>query len=584
MIVNVIHRPGKGRLQEMFRLQQNMAHHLGLKVTILVPYDFLFEPQVVADIQDDHNRYGDEVGVWFGEIANERMNEVFPCREPFLWIHSKEHKELIIKTVIEKFMEVFGYCPKAVGAYHVDAYSMKLFKELYPDIKVSIAGCFEEGVKVFHGCNHSWYLFNEGMPWGPWYPAKENTLRPAENDEEWAGIVAVPHLSRDLVLSYEGRNDFFATHPANVQRAMANEGAEIPYVFNLLDVYRMQEKYNHGFSYTNVFVGPNWLSQSPYVQDSDEVTQSLYREFLEYFAQLKAEGKLQDMYMSEFADWFRTHVPVGTPQIYRAKEILYGSGKDYFWYSDPLMRVTVDTCQGGSIGDLRPLIAKQPRCTGADQPEKAIGTNPYLIHSQYRTGNAHHYEDGARTTLLVMHKGETLDLAEFPTKIAGIERDAQKVVLSLKPVELVFQNGLKVVLSTRYTFTREASIEISRKLESVSQEGAEVEFTEYYKGCWGVNEYPQDMSEITLLAEGDTSKTISFDYLAKSAQVNLPRKVEATIPPLKTAVALLPVQGKFTKALVREGYVFNPYYTLTLTGTLAQGEEVVTCLTLRKVH
>ena len=168
-----------------------------------------------------------------------------------------------------------------------------------------------------------------------------------------------PHLSRDLVLSYEGRNDFFASHPANIQRAMANDGENAPYVFNLLDVYRYQERYNDGYSYTNVFVGPNWLRDSAYVQDSDEVTQNLYLRYLEYIAGLRAEGKLQDMYMSEFAHWYVENIPIGCPQVYDAKEILYGSGKSYFWYSDPYMRVTVDLCQGGSIGDFRPLIAKK---------------------------------------------------------------------------------------------------------------------------------------------------------------------------------------------------------------------------------
>ena len=43
MIVNVIHRPANGRLYEMFRLQQKFAHDLGLKVTLLIPYDFFFD-------------------------------------------------------------------------------------------------------------------------------------------------------------------------------------------------------------------------------------------------------------------------------------------------------------------------------------------------------------------------------------------------------------------------------------------------------------------------------------------------------------------------------------------------------------
>ena len=47
MILNLIHRPATGRLRSMFDLQQQMAHSLGLKVTVLIPYDTMFEPDIV---------------------------------------------------------------------------------------------------------------------------------------------------------------------------------------------------------------------------------------------------------------------------------------------------------------------------------------------------------------------------------------------------------------------------------------------------------------------------------------------------------------------------------------------------------
>lgn len=579
MIVNIIHRPAFGRQYEMFKLQQEMAHNLQLKVTILMPYDFLFDEEIVENVKEYQSLYNDEVGVWFGEIANERMNQSFLCKEPFLWLHTEENKERILKLVIEKFKEVFGYCPTAVGGYHMDAYSMKMLKTYYPEVKVSIAGCFEEGVKVFHGCNNSWYIFNEGMPWNPWYPAKENSLRPAEDEEDWNGIVALPHLSRDLVLSYEGRNDFFASHPANIQRAMANDGENAPYVFNLLDVYRYQERYNDGYSYTNVFVGPNWLRDSAYVQDSDEVTQNLYLRYLEYIAGLRAEGKLQDMYMSEFAHWYVENIPIGCPQVYDAKEILYGSGKSYFWYSDPYMRVTVDLCQGGSIGDFRPLIAKKERYTGADRPEKAVGSNPYLIHSQYRSGNAYHYADGARTTFMLEHQDERRDLADYPTKIEKVNRQGEKVELMLGEIPIVFKDGAGAKVCTTYVFEKKGMITIRRKLKEVR---GKIHFSEYLKGCYGTNEYPEDLSSIVLKTAGKHQKALKFEYKARRIETTAPGYVSTEIPPIDTIVMLEAVEESFESGYAQEGYVFSPYYTMALEGETEQEKEVVTCLKIRR--
>lgn len=275
----------------MFWLQQSLAHELGLKTTVFFQYENLFEPDLVKEVTEQKAKYGDELGLWFSDIPSEFMKKTIDKEEPFLWLYTTEEKRLIITECIGKFKETFGYNPVSIGSYHMDSESLRIIHEVSPETKITIGGCFEEGVKVFHGCNNSWYLFNEGMPFFPWYPSKNNSLVCAKDEEDWCKIVVVPHLARDMALSYEGRNDFFATHPANVQRAMANEDDICPYTLNLVDMYRFQERLNDGFSYINTFVGPNWLSGSPNVQDSDEDTQKIYREYLEYLAALEANGK-----------------------------------------------------------------------------------------------------------------------------------------------------------------------------------------------------------------------------------------------------------------------------------------------------
>ena len=52
-----------------------------------------------------------------------------------------------------------------------------------------------------------------GGPWNPWIPSKQNTHVPAANEAEDSGIVAIPHLSRDLLACYDGNGSNFGTHP-----------------------------------------------------------------------------------------------------------------------------------------------------------------------------------------------------------------------------------------------------------------------------------------------------------------------------------------------------------------------------------
>ena len=75
-------------------------------------------------------------------------------------------------------------------------------------------------------------------------------------------------------------------------------------------------------------------------------------------ARLKREGKLTDMTMSEFADWYRANRTYAQPEVSLWRDILYGSEKQHFWYCDPWMRCCLDMNQGGAMIDLRPYAAR----------------------------------------------------------------------------------------------------------------------------------------------------------------------------------------------------------------------------------
>ena len=86
-------------------------------------------------------------------------------------------------------------------------------------------------IEAFHTCNNSWYTFMDGGPWNPWIPSKVNSHCPASSAEDDSGIVAIPHLSRDLMACFDGNGSNFGTHPQNVLRGMIyyNEDGEYEY-------------------------------------------------------------------------------------------------------------------------------------------------------------------------------------------------------------------------------------------------------------------------------------------------------------------------------------------------------------------
>lgn len=570
MILNLVHRADRS---EAYRFQQECAHELKLKTTVYVATNFLDDEKVIDMVKNDCERYGDEVGIWLSPMADMPGTKV--------WLLSEEDKWKTVKYSIDRYRELFGHSPRAVSNYVLDAHLIRMIKEYCSEVVVCVAGCFEEGVRVFHGCNNSWYLFSEGMSWNPWYPSKTQSIRPAENEDDWAGVVAVPHLSRDLVLAYEGRNDFFASHPANAQRGLVNEGMAHEYDYNLADQYRMQGDFNDGFSYYQIHVSSGWLHHNPNIIDPDEVTCTLYRETLEYMAKLRNEGQVEDMYMSEFAEYYRKTVPIGTADVAVGKDILYGSGKHYFWITNPSFRVVLDTYQGGSIGDLRPYAGKYESFTGTDSESLIMNSYPYIIQSQYRSGIKHHSRDGSRTTLLVEHNGEELDMCRYPSKVSEVRRDGAEVELVLIPVGISFIDGLYLKIQTVYRFSGKGSIIITRRILEKSEEDARVKLTEYVKGCYGFTEYPENMKGIRLSLDG--GQTLDYVYGDKHIATKEGRWVRASIPQITTEVILSALSEKPDCVEIADGTLFSPFYTMKLSYVLADRKEVKSCLTVKKM-
>ena len=574
MFFNLIHKPlpENDRLCEAFLFQRQCARDLGIKVTNFIYSDYLEDPYVIKIAKEDYEKYGDEIALLLNPLPDMPKTQA--------WLLSREDKIRMVSYSVETFKKSFGFAPRAVSQYVLDSELIKIIKEYCPECIVGTAGCFEEGVKVYHGCNNSWYLFSEGMPWNPWYPSIDQSIRPAASKEEWAGMLALPHLNRDLVLSYEGRNDFFASHPANVQRALANDGYTHEYDYNLLDSFRMQELFNDGYSYYQINVSPGWLTNNFNLIDSDEVTRTLYREMLEYVKSLIDEGAVRDMTISEFAEWYMKNVPIGKTEVAVAKDILFDSGKHYFGLVNSDYRVLIDAFTGGAIGDLRPYVGKYASYTGPHSPSLTMNSYPYLIHSQYRTGLKHHCFDGARTTLFVTHNGETIDMAFSHTKVESVLREGDDVKLTLTPATLKFKDGLDLVIRTEYTFTAGGKILIERKILSASMPADDLVFEEYVKACYGFTEYPENMKDISLYI--DEERVSDYSYSSKTYSSKESSGVSALIPNINTKITLSGEGRRPDEVTVEDGHLFSPYYVLRNVFKLKDEEGTRTWLTVLK--
>ncbi len=617
-IVNIIHRPemvpeyaekvtGQGKKEDLgrkalltesldiFRTQQELAHKNGLKTTIQMTYASLFNEEAVELAKEHHQKYGDEIGLSLLGLPCEQFREKYKTKDFCIWMFSLEDKKAIVQDVFGKFYEAFGFYPESTGSYYMDAELINYIKEEYPSVKCAVATCWEEGPKAYHTCNNSWYTFMDGGPWAPWIPSKVNTHAPAACEEEDSGIVAIPHLSRDLLACYDGNGSNFGTHPQNVLRGMIYDSVtwEFPYLYNLIDQYRWQARFNNGIAYNMVFVGPGWMNKMGRWEAPYELLYKSYADCMEYYGGLKKEGKLSDMTMSEFASYYREHKHYTEPECALWRDILYGSDKQLFWYCDPFMRACVNMDQGGAIVDLRPYAAKLPWRVGIGTEHIQDASYPFLIQEKYRAGYFTHYAgEGTVRSAKICHGGEEVDLCLCRTK-AHFSREGDDRVLTLDPVEIEFSD-LTVKIQSVIAFREGSSdIRITRNVLSMSDPEAEVTIREYMVGCYGTTEYTEDMSSLTLFMEPQENDVdpergtqrlpvlIPYEYRCREAELAGAAETGCLVPPIKTRVSMT-CEGRDKTGFIREGYAFSPMFIIGYCGTLKEKEGFTTWLKLEK--
>jgi hypothetical protein len=184
--------------------------------------------------------------------------------------------------------------------------------------------------------------------------------------------------------------------------------------------------------------------------------------------------------------------------------------------------------------------------------------------------------------LKVSYGGETIDLGTCRTKCAEVKWDGEGTHIELTPARLKFGSGLSASLITRYHFCGRGKIVIERQLADVSDQATVLELTEYFKGCYGITEYPEDMHGIRLSVNGDRRDSIEYAYKNRRVETGNAGTVSAVIPQISTEVALEALDRPAVSGSATEGYLFNPYYTLELKSEIKSGERMRTCLWIRK--
>jgi len=139
-IVNLVR--GRPMWSELFLLKKHAksSHDRSLPVTWLIQYNVLDDEDVI-DLLKTYEEKGDEIGV-FLEVSEDLATD---SKTPYIlgsgdWARADkvffsgyeiDERKRMIDRFMEKFEEIFGYYPKSVGAWYIDAVTLEYVVEKF---------------------------------------------------------------------------------------------------------------------------------------------------------------------------------------------------------------------------------------------------------------------------------------------------------------------------------------------------------------------------------------------------------------------------------------------------------------------
>ena len=322
--------------------QIDLVKKYGLPVTWLLDYVAVCDERYKRAIEECDSY---EIGGWL-EVTKpllEKAGYEWHGREGHIWEvdcnyaftvgYTLKQREKIIDVFMADFKEVFGYYPKSVGAWIIDAYSLNYMYEKY-------------GVEASCFCRDQWGT--DGITlWGGYYgqgyyPSKNNALSPAQTLENQINIPVFRMLGSCPVYQYDnGLN--IDDGPAAWQQVCTLEpsyygeacekfgGGGIP---EWVDWFFEQNYRDDTLSFNYAHVGQEnyfgWKKQEAGTVDQFNKLKSLEK-----------GGKLSIQLLFETAREYKSSYPLTPATSITAENDWKGKDTQSFWYNCKNYRVNI---------------------------------------------------------------------------------------------------------------------------------------------------------------------------------------------------------------------------------------------------
>ena len=274
----------------------------GLTGTYLLQYDALIDPSYQALMKEELAR-GCEVGAWW-EITQPHVEAAgmeWRGRYPWDWHanvgfsvgYTAAEREKLVDVYMAKFKEIFGFYPKSVGSWFIEAGTLACFYDKY-GIEASCVCRDQVGTDGYTLWGGYWN--------GGFYPSRQNAYMPAQTAEGGIAVPVFRMLGSDPIYQYEAGVGGVVQSVATLEPVYLEGGGNPEWIDWFFRMFTQEP--HMGYNYVQVGQENSFTWSA---MENGFVTQT------ERLAALAAEGKVRIETLGETGRWFKETYPLTPP-------------------------------------------------------------------------------------------------------------------------------------------------------------------------------------------------------------------------------------------------------------------------------
>lgn len=328
-------RPG-GIEEELYQTvveEIRIMQEYSIKGTFLLQYDALINPKY-QQLMKEALPAGSEVGGWW-EITEPHVKAAgieWRGRYPWDWHanvgfatgYTPAERERLVDVYMSEFKEIFGYFPKSVGSWFIDAHTLSYMYEKY-------------GITASCNCKDQWGTDGYTMWGGYWnqayYPSRLNAFMPAQTREGQIPVPIFRMLGSDPVYQYDnGMESHFQGVVTLEPVYTGNAGGGG--VKEWVDWYLPMMADGECLAFNYVQAGQENSFTWEKMKKGYELQMPVIRRLVD-------EGRLKAETLAETGGWFKANFKLTPATSVVAENDFLNSGKASIWYNSRYYRANL---------------------------------------------------------------------------------------------------------------------------------------------------------------------------------------------------------------------------------------------------